>query len=328
MYSKFVISASLSINILALFYIYNPKSPQIPEYPPRNQLSKRLDLRNAFFNSSEFKTKDYVLYNCKNSRRIGGAPKLWVHQQLLSKIMGTTPYTKEQRVEGGLFICFDPPFAPIKNNCNVLSFGINKDDSFDFEMNKYFGCVVHSFDPFIESSRFAQIRNQNPNLKDSFLIPVNHKWKFYRIGLTGSNANIVNKNKIGWLDTLENIIEMTDLKNKVIDVFKIDIEGAEMNVLENFNIDYACKYYKQFVIETHAPSFTNNLYVLMSQLNKCFSLFRRDTRLIGPKYGGEYVSEVAKSNFNINLKLFENEINLVNFLLSTGELYFVNENFI
>ena len=312
-YFKLVLVASLLINILSLFYIYNPESVHILQSISKNQPSNKLDLRTEFFKSSRFITKDYVFYNCNDSRRIGGAPK---------------PDNKQQRVEGAWFVCFDRSLAPMANKCNVLSFGINTDESFDFEMNRDYGCIVHSFDPFIESGRFTQIRNKNQSLKNSFLIPVNDKWKFYRIGVTGSNANVINKNQIGWIETLENIIQMTGLKDKVIDVFKIDIEGAEISVLENFNIDYACKYYKQFVIETHAPSLTKNLYVLMDKLNKCFSLFRRDTRLIGPNYSGEYIEDIVKGEFNLNLKFFENEINLVNFLLSTGELYFINENFI
>lgn len=275
------------------------------------QLS-RLDLREKFFNSSKFLTRDHVYYKCKDRRQIGGETK---------------PINKLERVDGSWYICFDKNLAPITNSCRVLSFGINTDESFDYEINRDYGCEVHSFDPFIESKRFTEIRSFDPKLADAYRIPVNQKWTFYRIGVTGSAKNVINKNKIGWIDTLENIIEMTGFKDKVIDVFKMDIESGEINVLEEFNIDYACKYYKQFVLETHAASLTQNLHDLMLKLDKCFSLFHRDSRLIGPNYSGEVVLDVAKTGFNINLQHFVNEINLANFLISTGELYFINENF-
>ena len=105
--------------------------------------------------------------------------------------------------------------------------------------------------------------------------------------------------------------------------------GGEIDVLENFNIDYACKYYKQFLIETHSPNTkSKQLYNLLKKLDKCFSLFHRDTRLIVPQYKGEVFIDAAPLNFKINLADFENEIILSNFLISTGELYFINENFI
>ena len=43
--------------------------------------------------------------------------------------------------------------APSKNECNVLSF-----ESFDMDINVNYGCNVHSFDPFVEAKRFADIR--------------------------------------------------------------------------------------------------------------------------------------------------------------------------
>ena len=36
----------------------------------------------------------------------------------------------------------------------------------------------------------------------------------------------------------------------VFDIFKIDCEGCEKTVLENIDVDYFCKYVKQFMLET------------------------------------------------------------------------------
>jgi hypothetical protein len=266
--------------------------------------------------------QDFYYYNCKKMERIGGS------------IYSTN---KQERVEGGWFVCLDKLIAPRKNDCNVLSFGINTDESFDYEMNNDFKCNVYSFDPIVEADRFQQIRNSNKNLKNSIMIPVNDKWKFYRIGVTGSKDNVRNKNELGWIETLDNILKITNLENKIIDIFKMDIEvwinenivGIEQNVFEHLNIDYACKYFKQILIETHSSNLkSSELFDLLKRIGKCFSLFHRDTRLIGPNYGGEVFKDAAIKSLHINLAHFENEIYLINFLLSTGELYFVNENFL
>ena len=83
------------------------------------------------------------------------------------------------------------------------------------------------------------------------------------------------------METLENIIRFTKLENKVVDVFKMDIEGGEIDVIQNLNIDYACGYFKQFVLETHPRSLTNILlHTLLRKLEPCFVLFHRNTRFI------------------------------------------------
>ena len=193
------------------------------------------------------------------------------------------------RIDGAWFVCFDSTLAPIQNKCNVLSFGVNDDESFDYEINTKYGCNVHSFDPFIESKRFADLRKSSPSLKESNVIKVNSKWHFYRLGVTGSKEYAKDQNKIGGFETLENILKLTNLKDKVVDVFKMDIERGEINVLENMDMNYACKYFKQFVLETH-PDFESTqpqvrvsttdtyVYKLLQKFNKCFLLFHRDTR--------------------------------------------------
>ncbi len=49
--------------------------------------------------------QDFYYYTCKKMERIGGS------------IYSTN---KQERVEGGWFVCLDKLIAPEKNNCNVL----------------------------------------------------------------------------------------------------------------------------------------------------------------------------------------------------------------
>lgn len=111
------------------------------------------------------------------------------------------------------------------------------------------------------------------------MLKVNSKQNFYRIGVVGGKEKIKNPNQVGGMDSLENILKMTKLENQVIDVFKMAIEYGEFDVLQHLNIDYACKYFKQFVLETHPESFQDtSFYKLLRRLDTCFLLFHRDTR--------------------------------------------------
>ena len=280
-------------------------------------------LRNTSNNKAPKKVtlKEFYRYECKNRIRIGGRENY--------KLRANNPL---YRIDGAWFVCFDEKLKPINNKCNILSFGIHDDDTFDYELNQNYGCNVYSFDPFVEDIRFTNIRKSNPALKNSFEIKVNEKWSFYRIGVVGSLNRINKPKQIGGMNTLENIIEMTGLKNKIVDVFKMDIERGEVDVLENFDIDYACKYYKQFMLEAHPESNLDTyMYKLLIKLDKCFLLFHRDTRFFKGDSWGETGHKTEYQNPNgwlLNIKDYKNEVNLATFILSMGELYFVNENFI
>jgi hypothetical protein len=89
----------------------------------------------------------------------------------------------DYRIDGGWFVCFDGQLNPVRGICNVLSFGINHDYTFDEIMEKDYGCHVYSFDPFVETKLFKSIRDKNPALNGSSHIPVNSRWSFYRLHL-------------------------------------------------------------------------------------------------------------------------------------------------
>lgn len=127
---------------------------------------------------------------------------------------------------------------------------------------------------------------------------------------------------------LTSILKLTGTVNQVIDVFKMDIEGPEKEVFSNLNMNYACKFFKQIIFETHK----NFRFRDLEKLEQCFYLFRRDTRFFEylvhhPQLG--FLSEFqAPQGHKINVTAFFNETFLAEFMFVTGELYFVNKNFI
>jgi hypothetical protein len=203
------------------------------------------------------------------------------------------------------------------------------DESFDAEMRFKFGCVIHSFDPLIEAERFKKIRQLSSALsKNSIKLKVDEKWTFYKLGLTGEvkKEKTGNEFKFGDLLYFEQILDLTATRGKVVDVVKIDIEEAEVAFLQTMDMDYFCKYVKQFVIETHLAMPADLIY----KLEKCFYLFHRDARfmLSGRGAATGWLSEWQMPEFQLDLKIFKNELELAKVLFTRGELYFVNLNFL
>ena len=118
--------------------------------------------------TTHVQTRDYLRYDCTNMTRIGG------NEYNLRNAPDPL-----YRIDGSWFICLDGNLRP-KSNCNIFSFGINNDYTFDQTMNEQFGCHVYSFDPFVEADLFARLRRENTYLSNSIRIPVNPKWNFYK----------------------------------------------------------------------------------------------------------------------------------------------------
>jgi hypothetical protein len=274
--------------------------------------------------SLEHMSRDFFRYKCKNMKRIGGWPKY----------INKTP-EKLYRIEGAWFVCFDENVAPIENKCKVLSFGINDDDTFDKSISSDFGCQVDAFDPYVEYEFYRNIRSKNDQLKDKISLKVNEKYRFHRIGITG-NESVANKNKIGWLTTFDEILNYLKLTNQVIDVLKMDIEEAEWITLKSIDIDYLCKYVKQFLIESHisriSPKISKEYLILLRKLEKCFLLFHRDTRFFQESgwspYGFQKTEFQEPKSYRMDLNQYHDETDIIDFVVTFGELYFVNENFL
>jgi hypothetical protein len=270
--------------------------------------------------SREFTVRDFNRYPCRDRRRVGG------HERFLR-------HTNDSlyRIDGAWFVCFDAHLAPQAHACTVFSFGIRDDETFDREMNLKYGCQVYSFDPFGESPRFMQIRQENPSM-NGYHLKINHKWDFYRLGIQGerSNVQIPGGLRMQSMINYDEMLELTGQKNKVVDIFKMDIEDSEKGVLEHLDMDYMCKYVKQFMLEIHIKH-RKIARELMSRLERCFYLFHRDTRFYMHEGDGPtgYMSEFQlRGNVAIEIRHFQDDLDMVDFIFNMGELYFVNLNFL
>lgn len=122
----------------------------------------------------------------------------------------------------------------------VYSFGVGTDISFDLEMIRRFGVHVHAFDPTPRA--VAWVRCQAPperfvfhdyGVSDHdgnavFHPPENASFVSYSIFSRGSSEAVVEA-PVYRLATI-----MKTLGHEKIDVLKMDIEGAEYDVLSNF----------------------------------------------------------------------------------------------
>ncbi|XP_074652916.1 putative methyltransferase-like protein 24 [Tubulanus polymorphus] len=143
--------------------------------------------------------------------------------------------------EGSWYVCHDEPFAP-KPGCLALSFGIANLWQFDDQMEK-FGCEVYAFDPSMNK----------PDHRHSKKV-----W-FYDLGVGGSDTDsfiprkdeYVESDQVWKVRTVRSILKMVKRENRIIDFFKIDIEGTEFDVLHNILSDGTINIVKQYLVEYH-----------------------------------------------------------------------------
>ncbi|KAL7641175.1 UNVERIFIED_CONTAM: hypothetical protein RMT77_008313 [Armadillidium vulgare] len=138
--------------------------------------------------------------------------------------------------DGSKYICLDKPFEIVPNNCVVLSFGINNEWSFDNAISNL-GCTVYSFDPTMGKEDF----DLTPNIH------------FYNLGISNFKREMEINSKLGKVDRYENILSMLNLIDKKIDYLKMDVEGSEIDFLEDVlnNSIHLLENVKQIGMEIH-----------------------------------------------------------------------------
>ena len=159
----------------------------------------------------------------------------------------------------------------ISKDSVIYSCGIAENISFDEAISKKFDCDVFMFDPTKESQKFM----------DSITNP---KLKFFNVGIWKFDGNIkfyndkdnINLSVTNLFHTKTYLVLpcksivtlMKEHKQNIIDVLKMDIEGASFEILDdllNKNV-----YPKQIVVELERPVFIFNasFFELFSYLNK------------------------------------------------------------
>ena len=112
----------------------------------------------------------------------------------------------------------------------------------------------------------------------------------------------------------------------------MDIGGGEWTLFDRIDMDYACKYFKQILFETHwrneLDSNFENLEML-KKLEKCFRLFHRNSRFyIDIHSEVKWLSKSQRDNGFRTISYDRNDLELIAYRLTVGELYFVNQNFL
>lgn len=146
--------------------------------------------------------------------------------------------------DGGYEVCDDYKWRPVPP-CIVYSMGINDDFSFDDSVASSYGCNVFSFDPTMKKGA-----HQHSKLVS-----------FYPLGIGGAAGNTgiwhadSSKIKPSQLHTLNDIRARLHHTEKVIDVLKIDVEGAEWAALQNMIQERQLHNVRQLIVEFHQFQF-------------------------------------------------------------------------
>ncbi|XP_046361034.1 probable methyltransferase-like protein 24 isoform X1 [Haliotis rufescens] len=134
--------------------------------------------------------------------------------------------------DGGWEVCDDEAFRP-GEPCLVYSFGINHDFTFDDDIAKLYGCQVYAFDPSMRESTNRRSLSVH----------------FSQLGIGSEDTYI---DRTGWhLMTLQSIMAMFDHSGRIIDVLKMDVEGAEWGSLRQMITSRDLSRVKQLLVEFH-----------------------------------------------------------------------------
>jgi hypothetical protein len=120
-------------------------------------------------------------------------------------------------------------------------------------------------------------------------------------------------------------------KLQIADILGLnDILRYNKLIDKQIDVDYACKYFKQVLVETRSPN-VQQIWAELRRLEKCFLLFLRHTRFyLGYEFAntGHMTEFQAKSEFTFKTSFFRDEIFTINYLFSIGELHFVNKSYL
>ena len=203
-------------------------------------------------------------------------------KRIINLITGKDPliyidYKLEVERFGSLNGGWDIYVKEINKHSIIYSFGIGMDASFDLALIKRFGLAVHAFDPTPQSIAWVQKQSFPSNFilhkygisnfdgKVSFYPPNNPNFISHSIlynKKSASGAISVNVKRL--------ISIMEELDHKKIDILKMDIEGAEYEVI--FDIKKSNIRPIQIVVEFHhrfpnlSTKMTKNAIIILKKM--------------------------------------------------------------
>lgn len=169
----------------------------------------------------------------------------------------------------------------LDENSIIYSFGIGEDISFDLQLINTFNCKVYGFDPtpksinWIKSQEICRlfyfsdygIGKQTGMV--TFYLPKNTSH------VSGSVFALSNLNQLEPIDVLLKKFSDIEFNHKVIDILKMDIEGAEYDIISS--ILESDVVIKQILIEFHHRMFDNGAKLTRNSIlllrNYGFELF-------------------------------------------------------
>ncbi|XP_037782123.1 methyltransferase-like protein 24 [Penaeus monodon] len=131
--------------------------------------------------------------------------------------------------DGKKFLCLDERFRLDRNDCVVLSFGVNNEWSFEDDAERL-GCKVYAFDPSMGVRDHLRSRSI----------------RFFSLGISDYQGEMnvsqlidirAGRGKELPVDRYENIVRRLGLEGRVIDFVKMDIELSELDVRDSGQLE-------------------------------------------------------------------------------------------
>lgn len=170
------------------------------------------------------------------------------YEDLYIKDVQNGKYIRMGNNEDGGYVMLDD-FAGIDG---VLSFGVGENITWEEQIADT-GVAVEMYDPTVDN---VKIKKEN--------------LYFYKLGVART------KNEEKQMDSLENILNSAHLKNSTDMILKMDIEGAEWDILPYLGEDTLNRF-RQIVFELHgltkiSPLFHQKTHASFANLNKTHQL--------------------------------------------------------
>lgn len=171
---------------------------------------------------------------------------------------------------GGFFVASDY----VDVNSVVYSIGIGEDISFDTALHEEFGCDIFMYDPTPKSIQWVAAQQLSPSYHFfelgisnktgtlDFYLPKN---KNYVSGSLLIQDNVSQEDKVTVsVNTLKDAMKTND--HTFIDVLKMDIEGAEYDVIDNI---LGLKMpIRQILVEFHSRFYSNGINMTTDTIKK------------------------------------------------------------